>query len=181
MSVERTKSRAGHILSVDSSAELAEQNITWKARAKLTIGASSMVTGHILFEREGASVTIGNRVFMNGSLIAADAIFVGDDVLISWGVTIVDHNSHAIAFSLREHDVVQWRAGEKDWSHVKINAVRINAKAWIGFNSIILRGITIGEGAIVGAGSVVTRDVPPWTIVAGNPAKSIREIPVDER
>ena len=54
-------------------------------------------------------------------------------------------------------------------------------KSWIGFNSILLKGITIGEGAIIGAGSVVTKDVPPWTIVAGNPAQIIREISLNER
>jgi acetyltransferase-like isoleucine patch superfamily enzyme len=59
--------------------------------------------------------------------------------------------------------------------------VKINDRVWIGFNSIILKGVTIGEGGIVGAGSVVTKDVPPYTIVAGNPARVIREIPIDER
>ena len=48
-------------------------------------------------------------------------------------------------------------------------------------NSIILKGVTIGEGSIVGAGSVVTKSVPPWTIVGGNPARIIREIPLEER
>ena len=50
-----------------------------------------------------------------------------------------------------------------------------------GINAIILHGITIGEGAIVGAGSIVTSDVPPWVVVAGNPARVIREIGEDER
>lgn len=71
--------------------------------------------------------------------------------------------------------------GYKDWIHVKICPVKICNKVWIGFNSIILKGVTIGEGSIVGAGSVVTKDVPPWTIVAGNPARIIREIPENER
>jgi len=57
----------------------------------------------------------------------------------------------------------------------------IKDKAWIGFNSIILKGVTIGEGSIVGAGSVVTKDIPDWSIVGGNPAKVIREISENER
>ena len=52
---------------------------------------------------------------------------------------------------------------------------------WIGFNAIVLKGVTIGEGAIVGAGAVVTKDVPAYTIVAGNPAHPIRELTPSER
>jgi acetyltransferase-like isoleucine patch superfamily enzyme len=59
--------------------------------------------------------------------------------------------------------------------------IRICRGAWIGARSIILKGVTIGEGAIVGAGSVVTRDVPAFTIVAGNPARILRELATDER
>ena len=54
--------------------------------------------------------------------------------------------------------------------------IKICSHAWIGMNVIILKGVTIGEGAIVAAGSVVTKDVAPWTIVAGNPALFVRNI-----
>ncbi|MBD2165775.1 acyltransferase [Calothrix membranacea FACHB-236] len=118
---------------------------------------------------------------MNAKLIAAEKIEIEDDVMIAWGTTVVDHNSHSISFSLRSKDVVDWQTGKKDWTHVKVAPVKISSKVWIGFNSIILKGVIIGEGAVVGAGSVVTKDVPPWTIVAGNPARIIREIPENER
>ncbi len=59
--------------------------------------------------------------------------------------------------------------------------VRINDDAWISFGVTILKGVSIGKGAIVGANTVVTKDVPDWTIVAGNPAKFVREIPKSER
>ncbi|MGC8751800.1 DapH/DapD/GlmU-related protein, partial [Hydrotalea sp.] len=62
----------------------------------------------------------------------------------------------------------------KNWEKVKSSPIKIADKAWIGFNVIILKGVTIGEGAIVGAGSVVTKDVPPYAVVAGNPAKIIK-------
>ena len=66
--------------------------------------------------------------------------------------------------------------GNKDWTDVPVRSVVIGDKAWIGFNSIVLKGVSIGERAIVAAGSVVTRDVPAATVVAGNPARVIREI-----
>ncbi len=156
--------------------------IRQKKKCKVTIGPHSMVNGKIIFECEGASVQIGENTFIGGSdLICSTRIIVGTDVLIAWGCTIVDHNSHAIQFSLRSNDVSEWMAGRKDWTHVEQKEIMICDKAWIGFNSIILKGVTIGEGAIVGAGSVVTKDVPPWTIVGGNPARIIREIPENER
>ena len=62
---------------------------------------------------------------------------------------------------------------ERDW---KVVPTRVKRRASIGSGAVILAGITIGEGAMVGAGSVVTKDVPPRTIVAGNPARVIREL-----
>ena len=54
--------------------------------------------------------------------------------------------------------------------------IRIADKAWLGMNVTVLKGVTIGEGAVVAAGSIVTKDVPPWTLVAGNPARVIKEL-----
>ena len=54
--------------------------------------------------------------------------------------------------------------------------VRIQSKAWVGFNVSILKGVTVGEGAVIGAGSVVTKDVPPNTIAVGNPAQVVRHL-----
>ncbi|MCF8069581.1 MAG: acyltransferase [Desulfobacterales bacterium] len=141
-----------------------------------------MINGKIIFECEDASVQVGDNTFIGGSkLICSKKITIGNDVLIAWGCTIVDHNSHAIKFSLRKNDVSEWMSGRKEWTHVDQKEVMICDKSWIGFDSIILKGVTVGEGSIVGAGSVVTKDVPPWTIVGGNPAKTIREIPENER
>jgi len=169
------------ILNIHPSSTFSINRLQLKENCAINIDEHSQVEGAICFDRDNAAIAIGKRVFMNGSLIAAQRIEIGDDVLIAWGVTIIDHNSHAIAFSDRAEDVINWRLGRKDWTHVKVAPIKISNKVWIGFNSIICKGVTIGEGAIVGAGSVVTKDVPAWTIVAGNPARIIREIPEDER
>jgi acetyltransferase-like isoleucine patch superfamily enzyme len=158
------------------------RNINIKNNCRLEIGRGSIIEGSISFDKEGASVKIGERVFIGRSLlVCADNIEIGDDVLISWGCTVVDHNSHAIGWKSRSQDVGKWFDGLKDWSAVKTAPVKICARSWLGFNAIILKGVTIGEGAVIGAGSVVTGDVPPYTIVAGNPARIIREIPLHER
>jgi acetyltransferase-like isoleucine patch superfamily enzyme len=149
-----------------------------KFQSVLRIGSNSMVSAHMFFERANASITIGSRTFIGTSkLIAAQRLVIGNDVLISWDVTIVDHDSHNIQFSLRAKDVTDWIRGEKDWTSVKIAPVVIEDKVWIGFGAIILKGVVIGEGAVVAAGSVVTKNVPAWTVVGGNPAKFIKSLP----
>ncbi len=145
------------------------------------VGPGCMIEGQIHFERPSGKVIIGSNTFMGNSVIAtADCVEIGNNVLIAWGCSIVDHNSHALDWKLRRDDTSRWLMGVKDWTHVKTAPVKICDHAWIGFNSIIFKGVTIGEGAIVAAGSVVTKDVPPFTIVAGNPARVIREMPQDE-
>jgi len=126
-------------------------------------------------------VTIGSNTFIGGaSLVTANRIEIGDDVQIAWGTTIIDHNSHSLDWCERIKDLSgDFNGTPKDWTVVKTVPVRVCNKAWIGFNAIILKGVTIGEGAIVGAGSVVTHDVPPYTVVGGNPAQVLRVLPRD--
>lgn len=157
------------------------RNVGWKPECRLTVGERTQVLGRVAFDREGASVTIGSRSFVNAFIVCAQEVTVGDDVLIAWDTTIVDHNSHSLIFSQRCGDAVDWLDGRKDWSHVAIAPVHICDKVWVGFGAKILKGVTVGEGAIIGAGAVVTKDVAPWTIVAGNPATVVRAIPESER
>jgi acetyltransferase-like isoleucine patch superfamily enzyme len=145
---------------------------------QLLIGADTQVAASLRTDRSPATIEIGSRTSIGGSLIvAAEKVTIGDDVLISWDVTIVDHDSHNLDFALRKDDAVQWHAGKKDWTDVAIAPVTICDKAWIGLGVTILKGVTIGEGAVVAARSVVTRSVPPWTLVAGNPARPLRQLP----
>lgn len=143
------------------------------------IGRASLLEGQIHYERDGAEVTIGSNTFIGASsIISAQRVDIGNDVLIAWGCTIIDHNSHSLDPAFRCKDLnCTFQNLPKDWDVVRIGPVKICDRAWIGFNCIILKGVVIGEGAIVGAGSVVSRDVPPYTVVAGNPARVIRELP----
>lgn len=146
----------------------------------LIVGEDCLLNARFTFDSPSGTIRIGDRCFIGRSqLVCHSAITLGDDVVISWGVTIVDHDSHSLVWDERRRDVLDWMAGRKDWSHVTIAPVSIGDRVWIGFNAIVLKGITVGDGAVIGAGAVVTRDVSPYTLVAGNPAKVIKQLAHD--
>jgi len=155
------------------------------------VGDDSVLDCTVIFESETGEVSIGDRCFIGAStIICKSGIEFGDNVFVAWGSYFYDHDSHSIDYRERENDIktqlADYRAGRnfienKNWSVVNTKPIKISSNAWIGMNCTILKGVTIGEGAIVGAGSVVTKDVAPWTIVGGNPAKVIKEIPADLR
>lgn len=151
--------------------------------AQLLIGADSIVDGAIVLEHSEAIVTIGARTYIGGGLIdCAKEITIGDDVMLAWGCTIIDHNSHSLLWRERAQDVADVLKGkEKNWRNVSRGVVNIHDKAWIGFNVSILKNVTIGEGAVIGAESVVTKDVPAWSVAVGNPARIVRLIPESDR
>ena len=154
--------------------KLSWRTILHKPQGLLEIGSEGLISCRFSFERPEAKIIVGDRCFIGRShIVAANKVVIEDDVIISWGVTIVDHNSHALAVEDRKYDVRSWAKGVKNWSHVKMAPVRLESGCWIGFNVIILKGVTIGAGAIVAAGAVVTKNVPAGAIVAGNPAQPI--------
>lgn len=162
----------------DPSAKISPRAILQKDDCRVEIGFMSIVEGALMFERDGGSIHIGDRTFFGGGsrALCATNIFIGNDVLVSFDVIIADHDSHSIYFDERKSDVTEWYHHRKDWQHVHTAPVRIHDKAWVGMRAVILKGVTIGEGAVVGAGSVVTRDVPPYAMVAGNPARVIKSV-----
>lgn len=155
-------------------------------RIYLTIGNDCIVSGNYIFESKQGKIEIGQHCFIGYStFISRSSISIGNNVTIAWGCTIYDHNSHSLDYLERRKDIDDelWslRNGQstyknKNWNSVKSSPITICDDAWIGMNCIILKGVTIGEGAVVGAGSVVTKDVPAWTVVAGNPAKTVKTL-----
>ncbi len=110
---------------------------------------------------------IGKRVKISSHSFICEGVTVEDDVFIGHGVMFINDKYP------RASTLVGQPQTEADWTIVP---TLIKKGASIGSNATILCGVTIGEGAIVGAGCVVTKDVPPWTIVAGVPAKSLRKV-----
>jgi acetyltransferase-like isoleucine patch superfamily enzyme len=104
---------------------------------------------------------IGDRVFINSGsvVISVLEITIGDDVALASDVYVIDSNSH----------------GVEGRPHVEA-PVRIGDGTWVGARAMILPGVTIGKRVVVAAGSVVTRDVPDDSLVAGNPARVVRSL-----
>lgn len=158
-----------------------------EARKYLYVGKRSIVSGNFIFESKTGQIKIGDDCFIRGStFISHSSITIGNHVTIAWGSTIYDHDSHSLNFMDRRKDIedeykdiINGRnfIEHKDWSNVKTAPIVIEDDAWVGMNCIILKGVTIGRGSVVGGGSVVTHNVPAWTVVAGNPAKVVKTIP----
>jgi acetyltransferase-like isoleucine patch superfamily enzyme len=148
--------------------------------SRVEIGAESLIQGSLVLERAGAVIRIGDRSFVGARTVigCAEHIEVGNDVLISFDVIVMDHDGHAMNAVHRASDVQDWRSGQKDWTHVRRRPIRICDRSWVGARATLLKGVTIGEAAVVAAGAVVTRDVPPGVVVAGNPARVIERATV---
>jgi acetyltransferase-like isoleucine patch superfamily enzyme len=107
---------------------------------------------------------IGHATNVNGltKILVAESVRIGRDCTVSWDVQILDNDFHAITVD-----------GE---ARPAVAPVRIGDRVWIGTSALVLKGVTIGDGAVVAAGAVVTRDVPAGAIVAGTPAKVVGRV-----
>ena len=166
-------------------------NFPKQDKTYLSVGNDTMLECVVILESDTGEVTIGNNSFIgNSTIICRTKVEIGDNVFIAWGGYIYDHDSHSIDYKHRIDDIKQqlsdYKNGlnfiqNKNWAVVNSKPIKISSNVWIGMHCTILKGVTIGEGAIVGANSVVTKDVPAWTVVGGNPAKIIKQIPIDQR
>ncbi len=118
-----------------------------------------------LYVDYGYQLHVGARTFANFGLVALDVtkIVIGDDVQIGPNVQLLTP-THPPDVELRR---AKWEAAQP---------ITIGNNVWLGGGAIVLAGRTVGENAIVGAGSVVTKDIPPNTLVVGNPARVVRSL-----
>lgn len=114
----------------------------------------------------GKNITVGRNVFFNSGCRLQDhgGIFVGDNVLFG----------HNVVLATLDHDLDPARR-----SLLHCAPIHIGNDVWVGANATITKGVTVGDGAVIAAGAVVTRDVPPRTVVGGVPAKVLKEIDAD--
>lgn len=154
---------------------------------RITIGNNFMLTSgeHInpifanmqasfFTDSPDAKITIGNNVGMSSPrLWIHDSLTIGDNVKIGGGVLLMDTDCHELNYKVRNGSLP---TGEGWEEATKSAPIVIEDDVWIGAQSIILKGVTIGARSIIGAGSVVTKSIPTDCIAGGNPCKVIRKL-----
>jgi maltose O-acetyltransferase len=143
---------------------------------RIQIGPRTISRGECrVFGSEG-KIQIGSDCYIgdNSKIWSARGITIGDRVLIAHSVNIHDNDAHPKSAAQRHRQTVDiCNGGPYDLADVGRAPIVIEDDAWIGFNASILRGVTIGKGAIIGAASMITKDVPAYAVMAGNPARQV--------
>ena len=146
-------------------------------RDSIQIGNGCCICGKLTALGAG-KIRIGNNCFfgLNATVSAINSVVLGNEVIIARDTYIYDHNSHPVEPELREEMSKSNDYFGPLWSVTRANnaPVVIEDNVWIGERCTILKGVRIGKGSVVGANSVVTKDVPPYCIAAGNPARVVK-------
>ena len=150
------------------------------AKENISIGNHCTI-GALLQAFWGGKITIGNNTYIGPSSIiqSKESVVIKDNVIIANNVLIVDNNNHPVdpAMRLKMSACEDFMNDELwSWKYAASKPIVIEENVWIGRDSRILKGVTVGKGSIVALGAVVTKDVPPYTVVAGNPAKVVKQL-----
>ena len=142
----------------------------------LRVGSHVTLWRTSLAAEEGGMIEIGDYCYIaNASLVCSQKIKIGSRVFIAGGVTIADSDFHPVDPLKRLEDIIALSpVGDRSRRpEVDCAAVIIEDDAWIGMNATILKGVTVGRGAVIEPGSLVVKDVLPGQRVSGNPAKPV--------
>ena len=124
----------------------------------------------VLAARKKGEIILGNNCGISSSVIVAEkSVTIGDNVLIGVNCVISDTDFHSVSAEIRRTP-----AADKE-EHSSIPVV-IEDDVWLGMNVTVLKGVTIGRGSVVAAGSIVTKDLPPHSLAGGNPCKVIKSL-----
>jgi maltose O-acetyltransferase len=150
-----------------------------KNKENIRIGDNCRIRCHLIALGSG-KIQIGNNTYIGGpsKIGAVESITIGNDVIISVDVHVFDNNNHPTDPATR---LAMTQSADSEgplwsWTESESKPVVIEDNVWIGERCTILKGVRIGKGSIVACNSVVTKDVPPYTIVAGNPAKVVKSL-----
>ena len=155
-----------------------------RVQDSIVVGPNTHIRGQLFTFGHGGRIVMGEYCYLgdNSKIWSAAEIKIGDRVLIGHNSSIFDSDTHPLNARDRHDQYVEIIThGHPAQIDLKEEPVAIGDDVWIGCNVVVLKGVTIGRGAVIGAGSVVTTDIPTYAIVAGNPARVVRELGPDER
>jgi acetyltransferase-like isoleucine patch superfamily enzyme len=136
----------------------------------LSVGRGAALYAPILDVGPLGRITIGEFALISSAMILCDAeVNIGPLTMLAWGVTVIDSYRWA-----GPANAPRDRTGPADAAISTPRPVNIGSNVWLGFESCVLPGVTIGDGSVVAARAVVAENVPPNCIVAGNPARIVR-------
>ena len=147
-------------------------------RERLEIRPHTIIRGLLRVET-GGRILIEENCYIGDDCIldSAESIVIGKHSMLAHGVSVFDNDSHPIAWDARAAQGRAYQEGRAGLaSRPASAAVRIGEHVWIGFNAFVAKGVTVGDRSIIAACSVVTRDVPADSLVAGNPARVVRSL-----
>ena len=162
---------------------LVRGKIIFRGKGKVVLGNDVIINSSVksnvtagdrtcILVKKGAALSIGDGArISNARIVATDSVEIGQRVFIGAGAKIFDTDFHPICYKERVENKNELAAHRP---------VEIKDGAFIGAETIILKGVTVGVHSVIGAGSVVTKDVPDFEIWAGNPAKKIKDVSEDE-
>lgn len=145
---------------------------------RVVLGGNVVCRGVVRVEPYGAgTVRVGADCYLGDDtlLSCAAGITLESGVLLAHGAQIFDNDSHPVDAAARAAD---FKAVLQGGPRVGIATapVHIGRGAWVGMNALVFKGVTIGQGAVVAGGAVVVHDVPPFTLVGGNPARPLKAL-----
>ena len=150
--------------------------------AKIIIGNNCDICCSLIAKGKSV-INIGHHTTIRGETIigAYESIKIGNYVIISNNVRIYDNNNHPTSPQKRKQMCATGNFYSEDWQwhHSDHKSIIIEDNVWIGERSTILKGVVIGMGAIIASNTVVTKDVPPFSVVAGNPGKIVKVLEND--
>jgi acetyltransferase-like isoleucine patch superfamily enzyme len=156
-----------------------------KQQPGLTLGKASGAYDRATFlVGPNGKVRVGQFTCLNGTfLICNSEITIGAHCLLSWGVVITDSPPGMDVSVATRHAALDRVASDPDrWLPPlgTVHPVRIEDNVWVGFDSVVLPGVTLGHGCVVGCKSVVSENIPPYAVVVGNPARVVRGLDPDD-
>jgi acetyltransferase-like isoleucine patch superfamily enzyme len=134
---------------------------------------------------ENGKISVGKYCVLNGStIICKEQITIGNHCMLAWGTVLTDSWMDASSFSLKARRVILEKAAADPLRRYPFAGsalpIVLEDNCWVGFDAVILPGVRLGEGCVVGCKAIVDRDVPPYAVVAGSPAKIVKYLAADD-